>query len=88
MIIAAAIMETIDNIDIVIRVILVVICYTGAANSMNDIIDYNIILSAHGNSIRAIIKYLLDLLSLLSQNMLSGSKMTDFIKRSIDIISK
>ncbi len=28
---------------------------------MNDIIDYNIILSAHGNSIRAIIKYLLDL---------------------------
>ena len=27
-------------------------------------------------------------LSLLSQNMLSGSKMTDFIKRSIDIISK
>ena len=27
-------------------------------------------------------------LSLLSQNMLSGSKMTDFIRRSIDIISK
>ena len=27
-------------------------------------------------------------LSLLSQNMLSGSKMTDFIKRSIEIISK
>jgi len=42
MILAAAIMETIDNVDTVIRVTLVVICYTGAANSMNDIIDYNI----------------------------------------------
>ena len=27
-------------------------------------------------------------LALLSQNMLSGSNMTDFIKRSIEIISK
>jgi len=42
MVIASAILGVLHEIDIVISVMAVVICYTGAANALNDIVDAEI----------------------------------------------
>ena len=42
MVLASAILGVLTEINTVIRVVMVVLCYTGAANALNDVIDYNI----------------------------------------------
>ena len=42
MVLASAILGVLTEINTVIRVVMVVLCYTGAANALNDVVDYNI----------------------------------------------
>ena len=42
MILASAIMDVFAELYMVIRVVLVVLCYTGASNGLNDVVDYEI----------------------------------------------
>jgi len=42
MVIAAAILGVLHEIDTVVLVMSVVMCYTGAANALNDVVDYEI----------------------------------------------
>ena len=42
MVLASAILDVLTEIETVFRVVMVVLCYTGAANALNDVVDYKI----------------------------------------------